>query len=185
VFLPGGRAPEAGELWKNVDLANTMKKLVEAEQAALKAKKPRAAAIDAAFNRFYKGDIAQEFDRFFKENHGALTAADLAAYRPEWQEPVHITYRGYDVYSNPATSRGGIELAMQLNLVEGFDLAKMGAISPAALHIPMEAIKGAKADVYRYVADPKSTQIPMSGLLSKSYAESRSKMIEPRKAMAY
>jgi gamma-glutamyltranspeptidase/glutathione hydrolase len=185
VFLPGGRAPEAGELWKNIDLANTMKKLVEAEQAALKAKKPRAAAIDAAFDRFYKGDIAQEFDRFFKENHGSLTAADLAAYKPEWQEPVHVTYRGYDVYSNPATSRGGIELAMQLNLVEGFDIAKMGANSPEALHLMIEAIKVAKADVYRYVADPKFTQVPMAGLLSKTYAESRRSLIDPRKAMAY
>jgi len=114
-----------------------------------------------------------------------LTAADLAAYRPEWQEPVHVTYRGYDVYSNPATSRGGIELAMQLNLLEGFDIAKMGANSPEALHLLIEAIKIAKADVYRYVADPKFTQMPMAGLLSKSYAESRRTLIEPRKAMAY
>jgi gamma-glutamyltranspeptidase / glutathione hydrolase len=185
VFLPNGRAPEPGELFRNPDLAATLKKVVDAEQAALKQKKTRAQALDAAFDRFYKGDIAQEFDRFFKENHGVLNAADMAAYRPEWQEPVHVTYRGYDVYSNPATSRGGIELAMQLNLVEGFDLAKMGANSPEALHLLIEAIKVAKADVYRYVADPKFTQIPMAGLLSKSYAESRRKLIEPRKAMAY
>src|SRR6185295_5207287 len=185
VFLPGGRAPEPGELFKNPDLATTLKKVVEAEQAALKQKKTRAEALDAAFDRFYKGDIAQEFDRFFRENHGVLTAADLAAYRPEWQEPVHVTYRGYDVYSNPATSRGGIELAMQLNLVEGFDLAKMGANSPEALHLLIEAIKLAKADVYRYVADPKFTRIPMAGLLSKAYAEERRKLIEPRKARAY
>ena len=185
VFLPNGRAPEPGELFKNPDLAATLKKAVEAEQTALKQKKSRAQAIEAAFDRFYKGDIAQEFDRFFKENHGVMTAADLAAYRPEWQEPVHTTYRGYDVYSNPATSRGGIELIMQLNLVEGFDLAKMGANSPEALHVLIEAIKVAKADVYRYVGDPRFTQMPMSGMLSKSYAEQRRKLIDPRKAMAY
>ena len=185
VFLPNGRAPDAGELFRNPDLAATLRKVVEAEQAALKQRKTRAQALDAAFDRFYKGDIAQEFDRFFKENHGVMTAADLAAYRPQWQEPVHVTYRGYDVYSNPATSRGGIELAMQLNLAEGFDLARMGADSPEALHILIEAIKLAKADVYRYVADPKFTQIPMAGLLSKGYADSRRKLIEPRKAMAY
>jgi gamma-glutamyltranspeptidase/glutathione hydrolase len=185
VFLPNGRAPEAGELFRNPDLAATLRKVVEAEQGALKQKKTRAQALEAAFDRFYKGDIAQEFDRFFRENHGVMTAADLAAYRPEWQEPVHVTYRGYDVYSNPATSRGGIELAMQLNLVEGFDLAKMGANSPEALHLLIEAIKLAKADVYRYVADPKFTQVPMAGLLSKGYAESRRKLIESRKAMDY
>ena len=96
---------------------------MEAEQAALKQKKSRAEAIQAAFDRFYKGDIAQEFDRFFKENHGAMTAADLAAYKPIWAEPLHTTYRGYDIYSNPATSRGGFELEMALNLVEPYDLA--------------------------------------------------------------
>src|SRR3954451_24686834 len=130
VFLPGGRAPAPGELFRNPDLAATLKKLVDAEQAALKAKKTRAQALDAAFDRFYKGDIAQEFDRFFKENHGVLTAADLAAYRPQWQEPVHVTYRGYDVYSNPATSRGGIELAMQLNLVRRLRPHEAGGEQP-------------------------------------------------------
>jgi gamma-glutamyltranspeptidase / glutathione hydrolase len=185
VFLPGGRAPEAGELWKNPDLAATLKKAVEAEAQALKQGKSRVDAIEAAFDRFYKGDIAQEFDRFFKENKGAMTAADLAAYRPQWQEPVHVTYRGYDVYSNPSTSRGGIELAMQLNLVEGFDLAKMGAGSPEALHLLIEAIKVAKADVYHYVADPKFAQVPLAGLLSKAYADERRKLIDPHKAMNY
>ena len=185
VFLPHGRAPEPGELFRNPDLAATLRKAVEAEQNALAQKKSRAQAIQAAFDRFYKGDIAQEFDRFFKENHGVMRAADLAAYRPEWQEPVHTTYRGYDVYSNPATSRGGIELVMQLNLVEGFDLARMGANSPEALHVLIEAIKLAKADVYKYVADPRFTQMPTSGLLSKSYADQRRKLIEPRKAMVY
>jgi gamma-glutamyltranspeptidase / glutathione hydrolase len=185
VFLPNGRAPEPGELFRNPDLAATLRKAVEAEQAALTQKKSRAQSLEAAFDRFYKGDIAQEFDRFFKANHGVMTAADLAAYRPEWQEPVHVTYRGYDVYTNPATSRGGIELAMQLNLTEGFDLAKLGPNSPETLHVLIEAIKIAKADVYRYVGDPKFTQVPMSGLLSKSYADQRRKLIEPNKAIAY
>src|SRR5580692_12921220 len=90
VFLPGGRAPQPGELFRNPDLASTLRKAVEAEQAALKIKKSRGEAIQAAFDRFYKGDIAQEFDRFFKEHRGAMTAADLAAYRPIWAEPLHI-----------------------------------------------------------------------------------------------
>ncbi len=185
VFLPNGRAPQAGEIWKNPDLAATLRKTVEAEQQALKQKKSRADAIQAAFDRFYKGDIAQAFDRFFRENGGVLTAADLAAYEPIWQPPVHTTYRGYDVYSSPPTSRGGVELAMQLNLVEGFDLAKMGANSPEALHLLMEAIKVAKADVYKYVADPKFASVPLAGMLSKRYAESRRALITPGRAIAY
>ncbi len=162
-----------------------LRKAVEAEQSALKDKKSRAEAIQAAFDRFYKGDVAREFERFFRENHGAMTAADLAAYRPIWAEPLHTTYRGYDVYSNPATSRGGFELEMALNLVEPFDLAKLGAGSPEALHLLIEALKVSQADVYHYVGDPKFAQIPVAGLLSKSYAESRRKLIEPGKAMTY
>ncbi len=185
VFLPNGRVPEPGELFRNPGLAATLQKTVDAEQAALRQQKPRAAAIEAAFDRFYKGDIAQEFDRFFKANGGVLTAADMAAYRPAWQEPVHVTYRGYDVYSNPSTSRGGVELAMQLNLVEGFDLPHMKPNSPEALHLLIEAIKVAKTDVYQYVGDPKFTQIPMAGLLSKTYAESRRKLIQSQKAIVY
>src|SRR6202034_1039998 len=107
------------------DLAATLRKAVEAEQAALKNKKSRAEAIQAAFDRFYVGDVAREFDRFFKENHGAMTAADLAAYHPTWSEALPTTYHGYDIYSNPATSRGGFELEMALNLVEPYDLGKL------------------------------------------------------------
>ena len=185
IFLPAGFAPKPGEIWKNVDLAATLRKTVEAEAAALQAGKSRSAAIDAAFDRFYKGDIAQEFDRFFKQNHGAMVAADLAAYKPQWLEPLHITYRGYDVFSSPASSRGGFELEMALNLVEGFDLAKLGVGSPEALHLMIEAIKVSKTDIYHYVADPKFTKIPVEGLLSRAYADTRRKLIDPAKAAAY
>lgn len=185
IFLPNGRPPKAGELFRNPDLAATLRKVVAAEQAALKKRESRSQAIQAAFDRFYRGDIAQEFDRFFKENHGVLTAADMASYRATWAEPLHTTYHGYDIYSNPATSRGGFELEMGLNLVEPYDLGKLGAESPEALHLLMEAIKVSKADIYHYVADPKSTQIPIAGLLSKSYADQRRKLIEPGKSMTY
>ena len=122
IFLPNGQPLKAGELLKNPDYAATLRKLVDAEKQALAKKASRSAAIKAAFDRFYKGDIAQEFERFFKENGGLLTAADLAAYEPQWTEPLRTTYRGYDVYSNPSTSRGGFEVLMQANLVERFDL---------------------------------------------------------------
>ncbi len=185
IFLPGGRSPVAGDLFKNPDLAATLRKSVEAEQTALKQKKSRAEAIQAAFDRFYKGDIAQEMIRFIKENHGLMTAEDLAAFHPIWADPLHITYHGYDVYSSPATSRGGFELEMALNLVEPYDIGKLKPGSPEALHLLIEAIKVTKADVYHYVADPKFTDIPVEGMLSKTYADSRRKLIETNKAMVY
>ena len=148
---------------KNPDYAATLRKLVDAEKQALAKKATRSQAIKAAFDRFYKGDIAQEFERFFKENGGLLTAADLAAYEPQWTEPLRTTYRGYEVYSNPSTSRGGFEVLMQANLVERFDLTSFGSGSPQATHAMIEAIKVAKADIYRYVADPKFTVIPTAG----------------------
>ena len=135
LFFPNGKAPNAGDLFKNPGLAATLKKLVEAEQDALKHGKSRQAAIQAAYDRFYKGDIADEFASFFKENGGLITKADLAAVKAEWSEPLHITYRGYDVSSNTSSSRGGYELEMALNLVEPYDLAKMGNESPGALHL--------------------------------------------------
>ena len=185
IFLPNGQPIKAGELLKNPDYAATLRKLVDAEQQALAKKASRSAAIRAAFDRFYKGDIAQEFERFFKENGGLLTAADLAAYAPQWTEPLRTAYRGYEVYSNPSTSRGGFEVLMQANLVERFNLASYGSGSPQATHAMIEAIKVAKADIYRYVADPKFTAVPSAGLLSKPYASNRSLLIDPAKAGRY
>ena len=185
IFLPGGEPLKAGDLLKNPDYAATLRKLVEAEAAALKKGATREAAIQAAFDRFYKGDIAQEIERFFKENGGVLTAADLAAYKPEWQEPLHTTYRGHDVYSNPATSRGGFEVVMGANLVEGVDLKAAGALSPAHLHAVIESIKISKSDIYRYVADPAFVKVPTAGLISRDFASLRRQLFDPAKAIAY
>ena len=185
IFLPNGQPLKAGELLKNPDYAATLRKLVDAEKQALAKKASRSQAIAAAFNRFYKGDIAQEFDRFFKENGGVLTAADLATYQPQLTEPLRTTYRGYDVFSNPSTSRGGFEVLMGANLVERFNLASYGSGSPQATHALIEAIKVSKADIYRYVADPKFTTVPTAGLLAKPYASLRSELIDMTKAGAY
>jgi gamma-glutamyltranspeptidase/glutathione hydrolase len=185
IFLPNGRPLKAGEILRNPDLGATFRKLVEAERRALQNGASRAEAIRAAFDRFYKGDIAQEIDQFFKANGGLLTAADLASYEPKWSDPLHTTYRGYDVYSNPATSRGGFEVLMQANLVEAFDLEAAGAGSAEATHLMIEAIKVAKSDIYRYVGDPKFTTIPVTGLLSKDYAKVRRALIDPAKAGTY
>ena len=185
IYLPGGEPLKAGDLLKNPDYAATLRKLVEAEQQAKSKGASRSAALKAAFDRFYKGDIAQEFDRFFRENGGLLTAADLAAYEPQWTEPIKTTYRGHDLYSNPTTSRGGLEVLMQANLVEGFDMKAFGAGSAKAIHAEIEAIKIAKADIYKYVADPKFTRVPTDGLLSKPYAVARRGLIDPARARPY
>lgn len=185
IFLPNGQPLKAGELLKNADYAATLRKLVEAERNALAKKATRSQAIKAAFDRFYKGDIAQEFERFFKENGGLLTAADLAAYEPQWTEPLKTTYRGYEVFSNPSTSRGGFEVLMGANLVERFNLGSFGSGSPQATHALIEAIKVSKADIYRYVADPKFVTVPVAGLLSKPYGSSRSALIDMSKAGTY
>jgi len=185
IYLPGGQPLEAGDLLKNPDYAGTLRKLVEAEQQARAKGASRSAAIKAAFDRFYKGDIAQELDRFFRANGGILRASDLAAYEPQWSEPLHTTYRGYDVYSNPSTSRGGFEVLMQANLVEGFDLKSFGPQSAKTLHAEIEAIKVAKADIYRFVADPKFTTIPTAGMLSKDYAAKRRALVDLTKPGAY
>ena len=185
IFLPNGQPIKAGELLKNPDYAATLRKLVDAEKQALAKKATRSQAITAAFDRFYKGDIAQEFERFFKENGGLLAAADLAAYEPQWTEPLKTAYRGYEVYSNPSTSRGGYEVLMQANLVERFDLKAFGSGSPQATHAMIEAIKVANSDIYRYVADPKFHVIPTAGMLSKRYAAARSGLIDMSKAGAY
>lgn len=185
IFLPTGEPIKAGELMRNPDYAATLRKLVEAEQQARAKGATRAAAIQAAFDRFYKGDIAQEFERFFKQNGGVLTAADLAAYTPKWTEPLRTTYRGHEVYSNPSTSRGGFEVLMGANLIEPVDLKSAGPGSPAALHAVIESIKISKADIYRYVADPAFVTVPTQGLLSREFATSRRALFNPARAIAY
>jgi gamma-glutamyltranspeptidase / glutathione hydrolase len=185
LFMPGGKLPSTGEMVRNPDLASTLKKLAEAEQAAAKKGAARSAALRAAHDRFYKGDIAQDIAQYFKANGGVMTEGDLAAYAPQWEAPLHTTYRGYDVYTNASTSRGGFEVLMQLNLVEAFDLKAMKYGSAQAIHLQAEAIKVAKADIYKYVGDPKFTKVPVEGLLSKAFAAERRKLIDPARAIVY
>jgi gamma-glutamyltranspeptidase/glutathione hydrolase len=185
LFTPGGKLPAVGEMVRNPDLAATLKKLADAEQAALKKGATRSAALKAAHDRFYKGDIAQDIVSYLQSNGGVMSAEDLSSYQPQWETPLHTTYRGYDVYSNASTSRGGFETLMQLNLLEGFDLSKMKAGSPEALHLLAEAIKVAKSDIYKYVGDPAFTKVPVQGLLSKRFADERRKLIDPARAVAY
>lgn len=185
LFLPGGQPPAPRSLFRNPDLARTFQSLADAETKALKGGADRDRALQAAHDYFYTGPIAQEFARFSTATGGWLRLDDLKAYQPRWSDPVSTSYRGLDVYSSPLTSRTGLELCEQLNLVEGFDLAALPADGPQLTHLLIEAIKVAKADVYRYAADPKFAQTPVETLLSKRFAAERRRLIDPAKAGPY
>ena len=185
VFAPAGTLPAEGALLVQADLAKTFKRLAAAEAAALKAGRTRSQALMAAYDYFYTGDLAKEFVAFYQENGGLFTAKDLADYRPVFTTPIHTTYKGYDIYSNGPTSRGGVQTLMNLNLLESYDLKAMGLNSADYIHVIAESIKLVNADVYRYVADPKSSRVPLEGLLSKAYAAERRKLISPNTASPY
>ena len=185
MLLPNKYVPAPGETFYMKNLAATFRKVVEAETSALKKGLSREAALQAAFDRFYKGDIAQEMADFYQQHAGDFTLEDFATYQPTWSHPIHINYRGYDIYTSPPTSRGGLEVAMQLKLVEGYNLHELGRENPAVVHLLAEAIKLAKADVYHYVADPARYEMPIEGLLSAPYIQSRRALLTNDTAMAY
>jgi gamma-glutamyltranspeptidase/glutathione hydrolase len=179
IYLPNGQAPKAGEIFRNPDLARTLKKLVEAE--ARNKSMGRHAALRAARDRFYKGDIAREFAAFSEANGGLFRYQDFAEYAAEVEMPVSIDYRGYQVYKNPSASQGPAEL-IALNLLEGYDLKALGHNSADFIHLNVEAIKLAMADREKYLGDMDFIKIPYAGLLSKDYARERRKLIDPAKA---
>jgi gamma-glutamyltranspeptidase/glutathione hydrolase len=185
IFLPGGKPPAARSIFKNEPLARTLQGLADAETKARKGGADRDRALQAAYDHFYSGPVAQEFDRFMKESGGWLRIDDMREYRPQWSEPVTTNYRGLDVYCSPLTSRTGLEVCEQLNIVEGWDLAAMQPGNPALAHALIEAIKVTKADVYRYAADPAASPAPVDILLSKSFAARRRALIDPARAISY
>jgi len=179
LYAPEGKTWKAGDLFKNPGLARTFRRMVEAETQA--AGNGREAGLRAARDRFYKGDIAHDMARFSEENGGLFRYEDFAAYTAKVEEPVSIDYRGYTVLKNPSASQGPAELLM-LNLIEGYDLRKMGHNSAEYLHTAVEAVKLAMADRDKYLGDADFIRIPWAGLLSKEYAAERRKLIDPAKA---
>jgi gamma-glutamyltranspeptidase/glutathione hydrolase len=166
-------APEPGEIFRQPDLAATLRKLVAAEQAALKAGKGREAAIKAAYDRFYRGDIARELVRAVREEGGLITAEDLARWRVKIETPVSTTYKGITVYKLPFWQQGPAML-QALNILERADLKAMGYNSPAYIHALYQAMSLAFADRDFYYGDPYfPPKEPARGLLSKAYAGSR------------
>jgi len=172
-------APEAGEIFRQPDLAATLRKLVEAEQQALRRGKNRHDAIMAAYDRFYRGDIAQEFVRGLREEGGLVTLTDLADWRVKIEEPVMTTYRGVDVYKLQPWSQGPAML-QALNILETFDLKAMGYNSTRYIHTLYQTMSLAFADRDFYYGDPAfPPEEPIRGLLSKEYARQRAKLINP------
>jgi gamma-glutamyltranspeptidase/glutathione hydrolase len=178
VYMPAGE-PKAGDIFRNVDLARTLRKLVEAEKAARS--KGRHEALKAARDRFYKGDIAREMAKFSEENGGLFRYEDFAEYTAKIETPVSTDYRGYQVYKNPSASQGPTEL-IALNLIEGYDVKKMGLNSPDYIHTGIEVIKLAMADREKFLGDMDFIKIPYDALLSKDYARDRRRLIDPQKA---
>lgn len=177
VFLPhlgqAREAPDAGEIFRQADLAATLRKLVEAEQQALKAGKTRKEAIYAAYDRFYKGDIAAELVRGAREEGGLWTTQDLADWKVKIEEPVSTTYRGIEVYKLQPWQQGPAML-QALNILENADLKAMGYNSTRYLHALYQAMSMAFADRDFYYGDPAfSPSVPIKGLLSKEYAKQR------------
>jgi len=182
VFLPHPgekrEAPEPGEIFVQKDLLETLTKMVDAEQDALKHHKTRKEAIYAAMDRFYKGDIAQEFVRGCQEQGGLITMEDLAQWKPIEEEPLHVNYRGVEVYKLQQWTQGPAML-QALNILENFNLRDMGYNSSRYIHTVYQAMNLAFADRDFYYGDPyKNTGQPMKGLLSKEYAKARAATIQ-------
>ena len=183
VFLthPGAKreAPNAGEIFVQKDLATTLQKMIEAEQAALRKGKSRKDAIYAAYDRFYKGDIAREIARGTQEQGGLITEKDLAEWKVKIEEPTMTNYRGIEVYKLQQWTQGPAML-QTLNILENFNLREMGYNSTRYIHTVYQAMNLAFADRDFYYGDPAfAPEEPMQGLLSKDYAKERSKLINP------
>jgi gamma-glutamyltranspeptidase/glutathione hydrolase len=158
------RTPAKGDIFKNPDLARTLRLIGEKGRDA-----------------FYKGEIANKVDVFMRASGGFLRKTDFEKHTSTWIDPVSVNYRGYEVFELPPNGQGIAALQM-LNILEGFDLRAMGRNSPQTLHTMIEAKKIAWADRAKFYADPAFAKIPLAGLLSKGYAAERRKLIDPNHA---
>ncbi len=159
-----GRAPAAGEIFRNPGLARTFKTVAEGGKRA-----------------FYEGGIAQAIAEVIRQAGGCLSIEDLAAHVSTWEIPISVTYRGYRVYECPPNGQG-LAALIALNLLEGFDLPLLDPLSADRLHLQIEAMRLAFADARWYVSDPKFGNLPIAELLSKGYAEERRRLIDPQRA---
>ena len=163
-FLPHGRAPQPGELWKFPDQAKTLTKIAESKGEA-----------------FYRGELAEAMDKYARETGGALRKKDLAEHKADWVDPISLTYRGTTLHEIPPSGQG-IAACMALGILENFDIAGHDCDGPEVAHLRIEAMKLAFADIWRYVADPRFMDVTPKQMLDKAYLKSRAKLIDPKKA---
>jgi len=163
-YLPDNRAPVVGQIFRNPDLARSLRMIAQGGRDA-----------------FYKGELAKAIVETSRRHGGTHAEKDFAEYSAEWAEPISTTYRGWTVYELPPNGQGLAALEM-LNIMETFPLEKSGLNSAATLHAMIEAKKLAYADLVRYIGDPKFSALPVKQLLSKDFAASRAKLIDPNKA---
>lgn len=156
-FAPEGRAPEIGEIWRSQGHANTLRLIAETKAEA-----------------FYRGELAEKIDAFSRQYGGYLRKEDLAAYKPEWVDPIGVNYRGYDVWEIPPNGHGIVAL-MALNILKGFEFTERDTVE--TYHRQIEALKLAFADGHRYIADPRAMEVTVADLLSDAYAEERRRQI--------
>ena len=179
VFFPGGRRPDVGDILMQKDLARTFRRLIDVERDH--AGQGREAALQAARDFFYKGDIAEELVGFVQGQGGFLSKEDMAGFSVGVDTPPSIDYKGIDVYACGPWCQGPVNL-QTLKILEGLDLKGMGHNTAAYAHTVLEALKLAFSDRESYIGDPDFVDVPMDGLLSKSYAEERRAAIDPRHA---
>ena len=180
-YYPNGAVTPTGEIFRQPNLAATLRAIAAAERKALDGGASRAQAIQAGRNAFYIGPIAQRMTAAVRAAGGVMTDDDLASYKGKIEEPATVTYRGYSIHKAGFWNQGPA-LLQTLKILEGFNLAAMGAGSPDAIHTIVEAIKLAYADRDRYYADPDFSKVPGESLLSEPYAAMRRKLIDPHKA---
>lgn len=184
VFLPQGRLPAVGDIFRQPDLARTLRSMVDAERKALKGGADRGGGIEAVRDHFYRGDIARRIDAFSKSNNGLLRYEDMAAFHLTAEEAPSTNYRGYQVYK-PGFWSQGPSMLEALNILEGYDLGAMKLNSTEYIHTLVEALKLAYADRDTYYGDPKFAKVPAERLLSKEYAAERRKQIGPQASMQF
>lgn len=180
VYLPGGSAPVTGTVFRQTDLAATLRYMADQERAA---SGDRLAGLAAAHDAFYRGDIARMIARFHQDNGGWLSARDLAGFAAKVEAPTRTRFHGWDMYGCGAWSQGPM-VQQALNILAGLDLRAMGHNSPAYIHAVTEALKLAAADREAYFGDPEQEDVPLADLLSTGHADARRALFDPARAWA-